>query len=416
VTQQILSHTYDNGLTLVAEPMPSLESAALTILVPCGAAYDPQERSGLAAVTVEMSLRGAGPRNSRQLIEDLENLGVHRGESVSASHTSFGGATLAKNLPAVLNIYADILQRPHLPADQLEAGRSVAIQELRSIEDDPAHKVVLEVRRRFFPWPWGRPAEGTIESLEAISIDDVRDHYGRLFRPAGTILGIAGRIEWEALRDQVGELFGQWRADDVAEPPLGPRGPRQDHLPHDSHQTQIGIAYPTVPYRHPDYFQASGALRVLSGGMSSRLFTEVREKRGLCYSVFASYHTLRDEACVLCYAGTSADRAQQTLDVMLAELRRLAEGIEPHELDRVKARVKSALIMQQESSSARSAAIAGDWYHLGRVRALDEIHAAVDALTCESIAAYLARNPPRDFTVVTLGPRPLEMPVGAMPD
>ena len=147
---------------------------------------------------------------------------------------------------------------------------------------------------------------------------------------------------------------------------------------------------------------------VLSGGMSARLFTEVRERRGLCYSVYASYHTLRDRGAVFCYAGSTAERAQETLDVTLGELRRLGRGIEDHELDRLKARIKSALVMQQESSSARSTSVARDWYHLGAVRTLDELGRLVDGLTCSSINAYLAEHPPRDFTVVTLGSRALE--------
>ncbi len=148
---------------------------------------------------------------------------------------------------------------------------------------------------------------------------------------------------------------------------------------------------------------------VLSGGMSARLFTEVREKRGLCYSVHASYHTLLDRGAVFCYAGTSAERAQETLDVTMGELVRLRAGIEDHELARLKARIKSALIMQQESSSARSSSLARDWYHLGRARTLDEVGGLIDALTCASINAYLAEHPPRDFTVVTLGPGALEV-------
>ena len=146
--------------------------------------------------------------------------------------------------------------------------------------------------------------------------------------------------------------------------------------------------------------------------MSSRLFTEVRENRGLCYTVYASYHSRRDEGRVLCYAGTSTERAQETLDVTIAELFRLSEGIEESELNRLKARTKSALIMQQESSAARSAGIAADWYHLGRVRGMDEINQRIDELTCESINEYVRAHPPKDFTVVTLGARPLEVPVG----
>jgi predicted Zn-dependent peptidase len=146
--------------------------------------------------------------------------------------------------------------------------------------------------------------------------------------------------------------------------------------------------------------------------MSSRLFTEVREKRGLCYSVYATMHTLRDRGSVLCYAGTSAERAQETLDVTVSELVRLVEGIREDELSRLKARIKSSLIMQQESSSSRSGAIARDWYHLGRVRTLDEVSRLLDALKCQSINTFLAANPPQDFTIVTLGPKPLEVPVG----
>src|SRR5688500_5027180 len=171
--------------------MPSLESAALSILVPAGCAHDPADRLGLSTMTCEMALRGAGERDSRQFIEDLENLGVQRGESVSATHASFGAATLASNLPATLAIFADLLLRPHLPEDQLDAGRMVAIQELRSIEDDPSHKVMLETRRRHYPEPWGRPSEGEMGALEAITIEEVRQYYRRLYRPNGTIIGVA---------------------------------------------------------------------------------------------------------------------------------------------------------------------------------------------------------------------------------
>ncbi|HEX3999147.1 MAG TPA: pitrilysin family protein [Pirellulales bacterium] len=407
--QTIETHVFANGLVLAAEPMVSLESAAFTFLIPSGCIYDPHRRSGLAALSCEMALRGAGERDSRRLIEDLENLGVQRGESVGSVHTGFSGATLAKNLPPALAIYADMLRRAHLPEEQLDAGRQVVIQELRAIEDEPSHKVMLELKRRHYPDPWGQPSEGDMESLEAIAIDDVRRHYRQLFRPNGTIIGVAGKIDWRQLVDQVGELLGDWEPQETAEPPEGARGPKLDQLHHESNQTQIGIAYPSVPYRHPDYFQASGAVGVLSGGMSSRLFTEVREKRGLCYTVYASYHTHRDRACVLCYAGTTAPRAQETLDVTLGQLRLLAKGVRPEELQRLKTRVKSSLVMQQESSSARSGAIARDWYHLGRVRTLDEVGRLVDELTDKSINRYLAENPPDDFTIVTLGSEPLKV-------
>ncbi len=405
----IHSHVFSNGLALLAEPIPSLESAAFTLFTPAGCAYDPAERGGLSAMVCEMALRGCGARSSRQFIEDLENLGVEHGESVSDAHTSYSGATLAKNLPQVLSIYADLLRRPHMPADQLEAGRLAAIQELRAIEDEPGHKVMLELKRRHYPAPYGRPSEGDMASLEAITIDEIQAQYAKTYRPNGTILGVAGRIDWPQLRDQVESLLGEWPRVDMPELQVARRGVRREHLDYESIQTQIGIAYDSIPYNHPDYFQASGAVGVLSGGFSSRLFSEVREKRGLCYTVYASYHTLRDRGSVMCYSGTSSENAQQTLDVILQELNRLPQGILPDELKRLKTRVKSGLVTQQESSYGRSSAVARDWYHLGRVRTLEEVGKIVDALTVDSINAYLAKHPPGDFSIVTLGPKPLNM-------
>jgi predicted Zn-dependent peptidase len=405
-------HTFENGLTLLAEPNDALESAAFTLMTPAGCCYDPAAHSGRAAFACELMLRGCGPRDNRAFVNDLDNLGVERGESVGSAHISFSGATLAKNLLPALEIYADVIRRPHLPADQVEPVRMVVMQELQAIEDDPSHKLMLELRRRHYPDPWGKPSQGEMAALESLQLDDVRRHVKDFVRPNGAIVAVAGRFDWNRLLDRVGQLFADWRPIDIPEPRLGDRGALRDHLAHESMQTQIGVAYSSVPYRDPKYFQAWGSVGALSGGMSSRLFTEVREKRGLCYSVYATHHTLRDRGSVLCYAGTSAERAQETLDVLVGELVRLARGIEPQELDRLKARVKSGLIMQQESSSARSGAIARDWYLLGFVRTLDELGRMVDEVTTKSINDFLAESPPREFTVVTLGPRPLEVPRG----
>ncbi len=164
-----------------------------------------------------------------------------------------------------------------------------------------------------------------------------------------------------------------------------------------------------MPFGHPEYYAALGAVNVLSGGMSARLFTEVREKRGLCYSVWASYETYKDVAAVLCYAGTTNERAQETLDVTLGELQRLQEGVELEEVERVQAGLKSSLIMQEESTSARARTLASDWYYLGRVRSFDEIAAAINALSPRKIVAHLRRHPAERFTIVTLGPKPLKM-------
>ncbi|MCI0463750.1 MAG: insulinase family protein [Gemmataceae bacterium] len=413
MAQDVHLHTFDNGLTLLAERMEHVRSAALNFLVPAGCVYDPAGQLGLASLLSELITRGAGERDSRELTLALDGLGLDRDESVGALHMRFWGATLARNLPAALELYADILRRPHLPADELDAVKALALQELQGLEDEPRQKVFLELRRRHFPAPLGRDRRGTPEGIAAATLAALRAHHYRLFQPRAMILSVAGNIEWEALLEQVGRLFGDWMPQEP--PALRLRKPLagRAHLPKETTQTQIAIAYPSVPFGHPDYYAAQGAVHVLSGGMGARLFTEVREKRGLCYAVSASYQTFKDVACVLCYAGTTNERAQDTLDVTLGELVRLQEGIEKEEVERVQAGLKSSLIMQEESTSARAGALASDWYYLGRVRSLEEIQQAVEGLTPRKIVNHLRRYPPSEFTIVTLGPRRLR--VGGAP-
>jgi predicted Zn-dependent peptidase len=339
-------------------------------------------------------------------------LGADTSGTVSTVHSTFGGAMPAESLQDTLAIYADVVRRPHLPEDQLEDARLSCIQEIRAIEDELPQKVLQELRLLQYGEPFGRSPPGMLEAIEAVTIGDIRRFFDTTYHPRGAILSVAGKIDWPRLKEHVAGLFADWRPEVVPRLQESLPAERFHHLPHDSNQTHIGIAYDGVPYAHPDYFQARAAIGVLSDGMSSRLFTEVRENRGLCYAVYASCHSLRDRGSVLCYAGTTTERAQETLDVVLAEIRRLAEGVTADELDRLKAKLKSSLIMQQESSPARSSTMAADWYHLGRVQTLDELRGILDGLTCESINAYLAAHPPRDFRVVTLGEHKLEMPLG----
>jgi predicted Zn-dependent peptidase len=311
-----------------------------------------------------------------------------------------------------LEIFADVLLEPHLDEEEVEPIRALCLQNLRSLEDDPATKAIYELRRRHFPDPWGRPSPGSVDGVTSLSPADLRRFWEATYRPNGAILGVAGAIDWPRLRDAVGRLFEGWSV--RPEPAIRerPAGPLREHLLRETQQIQIALAGPAATVDRPEYYAARAAVAILGGYSSARLFTEVREKRGLCYSVYASYEGHRDRAALLCYAGTSADRAQQTLDVMLAEMERLGrDGVALEELDTMRAGLKSSLIMAQESSMSRSGALASDWYLLGRVRPLEEIAAALDALTPEAVSKYaaiLART--ENLTILTLGPSALRMP------
>jgi predicted Zn-dependent peptidase len=407
----VFHHVYPNGLVLVAEAMPGVQSAAFTILLPAGAAFEPESRGGTASMVSDWILRGAGPRDSRALLTALDNLGVSHGEGAQTVHTSLSGATLGRNLVPALEIYADILRRPMLDDAEVEPIRALTLQSLQSLDDDPGSKVIYELRRRHFPDPWGRPAPGTAEGVQAASTDDLRAFFDACYRPNGAILAVAGCLDWDALRSAVGRLLGDWPARPEPTLALKPAGPKRDHLLKETQQIQIALAYPTATVGHPDYYLARATTAILGGYASARLFTEVREKRGLCYSVYASYEGFKDRAAVLCYAGTAAERAQETLDVTLAEITRLArEGVQAEELDMMRAGLKSSLIMQQESTMSRSGALASDWYFLGRVRPLEEIAAALDALTSAAVSAFARNQPITDVTILTLGPTALRMP------
>lgn len=407
----LYQHQYPNGLTLLAEAMPGVQSAAFALLVPAGAIYEPADRAGQATLTAEWITRGAGDRDSRELLGALDDLGVSHGESASALHTTVSAATLGRNLLPALTIFADVLRRPLLDDDEVESIQALALQSLQSLEDDPASTVILELRRRHFAAPWGRPAIGSADGIRSATPDSLRAFHQRLYRPNGALLGVAGAIDWPQLRDEVGRLFGDWAPQDDPAIVEGPRGPSRDHIVKDTQQIQIALAYPSVTVDHPDYYRARAVSAILGGYASARLFTEVREKRGLCYSVYSSYEGFKHQGAILCYAGTSADRAQETLDVTLAEVHRLADsGVAIEELDMMRAGLKSSLIMAQESSMSRAAALASDWYFLNRVRTLDEIRSALDALTPDDVSAFANGQATDQATILTLGPKALKLP------
>ena len=401
-------HEFENGLTLIVEPMESVQSAAFSFLVPAGSCYESVGQNGTAAILSDLIVRGAGERNSKQLCMTLDNLGLQRAESAGIYHTSFSGAALASQIPAALEIYSDILLRPHLQASQFEAARAGIEQSLTALLDEPRHMLFQELRRRCYPAPWGCPSEGSLNDLPEITIENVRTLFQTAVRPTKSILGIAGRVDPNEMRDLVGQFYGDWKR--VADPVIESRGiaDAEPHIEHDSAQTHIGLAFSSVPYDHPQYYDAWAATNVLGGGMSSRLFTEVRERRGLCYSIHSSLSSLKDHGRLLCYAGTTSERAQETLDVTLAEFHKLNHGIDVEELERCKARAKSSLVMQQESTTARATSVARDWFHLNRVKSLDEVRQKIDDITVDSVMSFVSEHVNNNFELLTVGPAGLE--------
>ena len=420
--QTLQTATLDNGIILLGEFLPGVESVSVSFHVAAGSicdsfATDETGRSccGLATLAGELMLRGAADRDSKQLVAALDNAGVQWSQSVSMSHGSFAGAMVSRQLPDSLKIYADILRRPLLDQHQFDPARQVVLQNLAGTEDDPTHRTMLALRKAHYPSPWGFPSEGTSADVSELVHSDVKHFVSTFVQPQDMIISVAGQLDWPEFVQQIKDLFGDWQGQPPPPISLGGRGEKICHVPYDSQQTHIALAWDVPPYRNPDSLQATAALAVLGGGSSSRLFTEVREKRGLCYSVSAGYQTQRDIAAAMAYSGTTADRAQETLDVMVHEIATLPGTITEDELARVKARAKSSLVMQQESTAARAGAMARQWFHLGRVRTLAEDLQRLDELSVESIENWLNKNPLEDITTVFLGRDPLEVPDAISP-
>jgi predicted Zn-dependent peptidase len=410
LAEQFFQHSFANGLTLLCQTMPGMQSAAMTLLVPAGSAGDPPERSGSAAVLSDLVFRGAGSRDSRQVTDALDHLGLQRSSSVGVYHTRFSCAGLAQQVIQGLAIYTDLVRRPHLPDEGFVGARDLALQALSGLEDEPQRKLMVNLREWHFPSPLGRNSMGNRQALEAMTVHDCRQDLRHRYHAQGSILAVAGRIDAQQVCDEVQRHLGDWNGRGEQQIGLTPPPGRVHHQTQQSEQTHIGVAYPSVPETDERYYAARMGVEVLSGGSSGRLFTEVREKRGLCYSVWAGYSGLKGLGSIMGYAGTSNDRAQATLDTLLEELRRLSAGVKADELERAKIGLKAATIMQDESTSARAGAMAHDFFIRGRIRTLDEIKASIDAVTVQGVNDYLAANQPGPFTIVTVGPKELALP------
>jgi predicted Zn-dependent peptidase len=311
----------------------------------------------------------------------------------------------AGNLAQALDLHADIILEPSLEEDQFELARQLAVDDVLSLDDDPRQKVMLKLREQFYPSPLGRNTVGEVPALKALTAEVSRQIIRDRFNLSQTVFSVAGKYDFDAVCRQMEGLFETERRESSKAVTLGPRAGGYTHLYNEGAQVHIGLMTETVTPTDEDYYNARVAISVLSGGMSARLFTEVREKRGLCYAIGARYHGLKEAAGVICYAGTTPDKAQETLDCVMGEFRRLSEGINEEEIARAKVGLKSALILQSESSSSRAGAIGSDYYLLGRVRGLDEIKDKIEQTTADSVLEFLRSHQFKDFTVVTIGPK-----------
>lgn len=411
---QITTRTLGCGLVLIVERMEGVRSAAISWAIPAGAARDPDDRQGLAAMWHELILRGAGDLDSRAHADALDRIGATRGCDVGMHYLRLSLTLLAERVMEAMPLVVDMVRRPRFDAAAIEPVRDLCLQSLASLADEPQQRAALAARSRHHPTPLGRSGMGTEAGLRAIAREDVVSGWSARAVPAGSVLAVAGPVDADALAARLDALLAGWAGDapPIVRGPVPARG--YGHEPDESNQVQILVLADAPAEAHADAPRERAVAAVLSGGMSGRLFTEVREKRALCYSVSAAYSTEKDGGTLSAYVGTTPERAQESLDVLWAEMERLRTpggAITEDELARAAVGMKSRLIFSGESTGARAAALTGDYVRLGRARPLSELTAQIDGLSAADLNQYLSRRVRGPVTIQTLGPTALTPPV-----
>lgn len=410
---QIVTRRLDCGMPLIIEVMSGVKSAGLSWLLPAGTATEPEDRLGLGAMWSELLLRGAGDLSSRQHADALDRLGIGRSTDGGTYHFRIAASMIGSRLVEALPLIVDMVRRPRFDEDSIEPARDLALQSIESLKDDPRGRAALHAKARHFAAPLNRSSLGDRRGLEAITRADLVDAWAQRALPVGSILAVAGAVDPDAVHDTLNRLLDGW-AGAAPEPEPGPTPARgYAHEPDETNQVQILVLHDAPSEPDPESITEKVVISVLSGGMAGRLFTEVREKRGLCYAVSAGYSSGKHFGAVEAYVGTAPDRAQQSLDVLMGELRRINTpqgAIEPDELARAVIGMKSRLVFSGESSSARASSLAYDQHRLGRPRSLDEIAREIDTVTLGRANRYLANRALGPLTIQTLGPAPLTEP------
>jgi predicted Zn-dependent peptidase len=401
-------HTFPNGLTMVGQRMPSLSSVTFGVQMAGGVKDEPEGQLGLTSLLAEMLFQGTTERDVRRLNEEFETIGARRGGEAGTESARYSAQVVPGKFDRALELIADVVLHPIFPAAEFEHMRSVQLQEIRRRDDEPMRRIFDLVRERFYAGTHlNRTGLGTRETVEALQPEQLRAFWQAFYQPAGALFAIAGNFDWDDAAARVAERFGTWSGTPPATPPERPDPQAGVSVERqEGNQEHIGMAFPFPTFGDPDYYAASVVSEIFGGGMTARLFREVREQRGLVYSVAAMFAPNGAYGAEFVYAGTTPEKAPETVRVVLDELRKLgADGVTDDELARAKVQLKSELVMRGESSSARMASLARSWWFERKLTTIHEIKEAIDAVTREQIANLLRRYPPTDrLTIAAIGP------------
>ncbi|MBI1684808.1 M16 family metallopeptidase [Caulobacter hibisci] len=381
-------HTLPNGVRVVCDPMPGLETLALTVVAGRGAAYEDPARSGWSHLLEHMVFKGAGGRSARDIVEVVEAQGGQINAATGYERTSFQIRALKGGLPLGVEVVADLVRRPTLDAGDLAREKQVVAQEIAEAADAPDDYVFdLLQKGAWGDHPVGRPILGTVDSVEAATPEALSDWRASLYAADRLIVSATGAVEEAELLDLAQKAFGDL--------PATPGAPVPEPAPfvggsfaetRKLEQAHLVLMLPAAGSRDDDYFALRVFAEALGGGMSSRLFQEAREKRGLAYNIDAYADTYADIGALGIYAGCAAKDAAQTAQVCAEQLLALVERIDEAELARCKAQLKAHMFMAREQPLARAEQAAGQALTFGRLFSPAELAAGVESVSAADIA------------------------------
>jgi predicted Zn-dependent peptidase len=396
----------ENGLTVVSENMQHLESAALGIWVKAGARNEKREEHGVAHLLEHMAFKGTSSRSAVQIAEEIENVGGDVNAATSVETTSYYARVLRDDVELGIDILHDILANSSFDGGELEREQHVILQEIGAANDTPddlAFDVFQDTA--FAGQAIGRPILGTPETVSSFTPANLRSYLADHYRGPNMVLSAAGSVDHEKLVKQAQSSFGAFAAPDGAAPqPAFYRG-GESLLQRDFQEAQIILGFEGRPYQVRDFYASQLLATVLGGGMSSRLFQEVREKRGLCYSIYAFHWAFSDSGVFGIHAATGEEDARELMPVVIDELLRAAETITEAEVNRARAQIRSSLLMSMESPASRSGQIARQILLYGRIVTNEELNERLAAISAERLRDLAAKlftqsNP----TLTAVGP------------
>jgi predicted Zn-dependent peptidase len=377
--------TLKSGINVVTDTMPHLETASLGVWVASGSRDERSNEHGISHLLEHMAFKGTRRRSARQIAEEIEAVGGDLNAATSAETTAYYARVLKADVPLALDVLADILSDPTFDREEITREQSVIVQEIGAVSDTPDDLIFEHLNAIAFPdQPLGRSILGTANTVRSFHDGTLRDYLGRHYRAPDIVVAAAGAVDHAAVVADVEQRFASFTGPASPLPEAAKFGGGSRVEKRELEQVHIAMALPGVAVTDDSLYSLQVFTNILGGGMSSRLFQEARERRGLCYSIYSFHIPYSDTGMFGLYAGTDAADTAELMRVIVGEIAGTADSISEPEIARSKAQMKAGLLMALESSGARIEQLARQMITRGRPIPVDELVEKVDAVTVDS--------------------------------